>query len=181
MDKSPRRRVGGLTKICAGLILVVVSAGLVWRYSAGSVAKAPGPRPGLTYKPRKPLDTGGFNMLCYSIDELWPPDASLEDVAKVWNGIGYRFANRMDKYIKTTKLAPPSRIAPLLVKATYLNSEGEAEEAYKCLGEAREVLRNRDDVAVEFLYTIIYYQAVTALRRGENDNCIACRDPSRFL
>ena len=30
----------------------------------------------------------------------------------------------------------------------------------------------------QFLYTVIYYQGVTALRRGETDNCVLCRGES---
>ena len=36
-------------------------------------------------------------------------------------------------------------------------------------------------VAVAALYTIIYFQGVTALRRGENDNCILCRGESSCI
>jgi hypothetical protein len=38
-----------------------------------------------------------------------------------------------------------------------------------------------DSVAAEWLYTIIYFQGVTALRRGENDNCIMCRGESSCI
>ena len=36
-------------------------------------------------------------------------------------------------------------------------------------------------MASEWLYTIIYFQGVTALRRGENDNCIMCRGESSCI
>lgn len=181
MKTSARPRLVRITKVLVGLVVVGVLAGAVWKYSAGSVAKPTGPRPELTYLPGKSLDTSGFGMLCYGLDQLWPPDATLEDVAKVWSGIGFRFSDRLDKYIKHTKPAPRSLIGAMILKATFLNSEGEAEEAYKSLCEARERLRDRDDLAVDFLYSIIYYQAVTALRRGENDNCIACRGQSSCI
>ena len=34
------------------------------------------------------------------------------------------------------------------------------------------------DLEAEWLYTVIYYKGVTALRMGENDNCVLCRGES---
>ena len=36
-------------------------------------------------------------------------------------------------------------------------------------------------MAAQWLYSVIYFQGVTALRRGENDNCIACRGESSCI
>ena len=36
-------------------------------------------------------------------------------------------------------------------------------------------------MAEAWLYTVIYFQGVTALRRGENDNCVMCRGESSCI
>ncbi len=36
-------------------------------------------------------------------------------------------------------------------------------------------LQDNPPLLEEWLYTVIYYQGVTAMRRGENDNCINCQ------
>ncbi|MFN7628312.1 MAG: FG-GAP repeat domain-containing protein, partial [Pirellula sp.] len=41
--------------------------------------------------------------------------------------------------------------------------------------KAREWVEKNPQVAKDFLYTIIYFQGITAMRRGENENCIMCR------
>ena len=41
--------------------------------------------------------------------------------------------------------------------------------------------RTHDDLAQEWLYLAIYFQGVTALRLGENENCIMCRGESSCI
>src|SRR5262249_8340769 len=66
-------------------------------------------------------------------------------------------------------------VSLLMTKAQALNYEGEPIRSYEVAQEARSVAETDDLVASEWLYTILYFQGVTALRRGENDNCIMCR------
>src|SRR5262249_51415722 len=49
------------------------------------------------------------------------------------------------------------------------------------LGGRRSWLESRDAMAEPWLYSVISFQGVTALRRGENDNCIACRGESSCI
>src|SRR5205823_3326894 len=69
----------------------------------------------------------------------------------------------------------------LLLKAMLFNSEGEPGRAYETLEEARSLVEKEDLLAREWLGTIIYFQGVVAMRRGENDNCIECRGESSCI
>ena len=69
----------------------------------------------------------------------------------------------------------------LLQQAGLLNYEGEAEKAYAVLGEARTLAESNPELARKWLYTIVYFQGVTALRRGETDNCVLCRGESSCI
>ena len=67
------------------------------------------------------------------------------------------------------------------LKALLLNSEGEAKRSYEVLQEVRSLVEGDDRLAGEYLYTIIYFQGVAAMRRGENENCIECRGESSCI
>ena len=55
-----------------------------------------------------------------------------------------------------------------------LNYEGKPDEAYLALEQALPRVEAKDRLAREWLFTLIYFQGVTALRRGETDNCVRC-------
>ena len=74
-----------------------------------------------------------------------------------------------------------NRYRLMLIKATFLNSEGEAEKAYQVLEQLRSIVASEDRFAASALGNLIYFQGVTALRRGENDNCIMCRGESSCI
>jgi ASPIC and UnbV/FG-GAP-like repeat len=69
----------------------------------------------------------------------------------------------------------------LQTKAMLYHSEGSPALAGKMLDEARALLEERDEEAVTTLYTIIYFQGITALRQGETENCIMCRGESSCI
>src|SRR5208282_1033431 len=72
-------------------------------------------------------------------------------------------------------------VALLNTKAILFNYEGEPNRGYEVLQEARSLVEADDRAARESLYTIIYLQGVTALRRGETENCIMCRGESSCI
>ena len=63
----------------------------------------------------------------------------------------------------------------LVKKATFFNYEGEPNRAYEVLEEVRSLLAKDDFLARDALCTVVFCQGVTALRRGETDNCVMCR------
>jgi FG-GAP-like repeat/ASPIC and UnbV len=128
------------------------------------------------FQPRTPMDIGGFEVLVAAI-EPWEPDASLEKIKEIWKEPGHKLIARFEPTLESARRAGDQRkvAAMLMTKSLLLNSEGEPDKSYEALAEARAIVESVDSVAREFLYTIIYFQGVTALRRGENDNCIECR------
>ena len=47
--------------------------------------------------------------------------------------------------------------------------------------ELRSFLDSREKLSLPHLASVIYFQGVTALRRGENDNCVMCRGESACI
>ena len=60
-------------------------------------------------------------------------------------------------------------------------ARGKCAGAQEILQEVRSLIEADEKLAREWLYTIIYFQGVTALRRGENENCINCRGESSCI
>ena len=73
------------------------------------------------------------------------------------------------------------RIVFELAKASLFNYEADPGRAYKVLDKVRSKLLEDDKLAEQWLYTVIYFQGATALRQGENDNCIMCRGESSCI
>ncbi len=73
------------------------------------------------------------------------------------------------------------RFTLLMTKAMLLNYEGEPRRAYEFLEQARSWVESEDAIADKALYTLVYFQGVTALRRGETDNCVMCRGESSCI
>jgi len=122
---------------------------------------------------------GGYGMIIESVPQ-WPVKATSGEIAEYWKGPGFRHAAVLDQQLAA---APPlqHRIMLLVTKAMALNYEGEATRAYKELEQARALLADVPEMAEEALYTVIYSQGITALRRGENENCILCRGESSCI
>ncbi len=77
---SRRRFVG--VRLLVGLLLIgVVIAPIVIRYSRGSDAPRPDKRARLAYREKAPLDAGGFTAVLPTL-KPWPPSASLEEIAR---------------------------------------------------------------------------------------------------
>jgi hypothetical protein len=102
-------------------------------------------------------------------------DAPLAEIADAWRSAGKEAIRKMDLQAEQGGMSPQDTIPRLMVKAMLYNSEGMPALAGKALDEAREALVSQEDEAPRMLYTLIYYQGVTALRRGETENCIECR------
>jgi ASPIC and UnbV/FG-GAP-like repeat len=128
------------------------------------------------------VDTSGFGPLVSSITP-WDPNSSLEAIAESWKQAGFRAISRLEPHLQTARNVGDSANAInfLLYKAMHLHSEGEPKRAYEALAEARSLCMKDDVLARERLYTIIYFQGVAAMRRGENENCIECRGESSCI
>jgi hypothetical protein len=158
-----------------GLIVVIgiAIAGLMTS-SRGIVARPSAARQQPAYQARRPLDTGGFfNVLAHL--PAWKPDASLAEISNICRGLGYRNIAEIDRSLADPRNTDVQRLTLMVSKAILFNYEGEPNRASEVLEQARSWVAANEPLARESLYTLIYFQGVTALRRGETDNCIMCR------
>jgi hypothetical protein len=132
------------------------------------------------YKPRQMVDTSGF-LTVVKLIPPWPANASLETIASSWRGIGHRFHTQMEGRLGNKMLPAEMRIPALLMDAGFLNYQGEPDKGYAVLEEARRLAESNPAAAEEWLYTVIAFQGVTALRRGETENCVLCRGESSCI
>jgi len=130
------------------------------------------------FEPRKPIDTSGFGFIVPEI-KPWNADASLDDIANSWRDAGYKLIEQIDRDMAGAPQDAEKTIMMNVLKAILLNSEGEPTRAYEVLEKLRPTVQG--DVARKLLSTIIYCQGVTALRRGETENCIMCRGESSCI
>ena len=177
---SPKTSRAGLYVVAglllAGAVVVVLVLGRGTWFAGASSA----PKPGLSYQPRGPLDTSGYNTFMSQL-EPWSGDASFEEIASRWENHGYRLIERMDRDLKSKQMSDDDRIFSLLLRATLFNFEAEPTRGYEELTKLRAEVQRNDALAEKCLFTIIYYQGVTGLRRGENENCILCRGESSCI
>jgi len=154
------------------------------RYSAQLAAARPTGSAGAPqggYRPRPPnMDTSGHTFLA-SIIPSWRPEASLEEISNIWQGVGYRGVEGVDRQLSEQNLPQEQRVARMFMKTSLLNSEGEAEKSYQLLEQLRSMVQQEESLALLYLGAVTYFQGVTALRRGENDNCIMCRGESSCI
>ena len=135
---------------------------------------------GVHFQKRVKIDVAGFREIV-SVVEPWPHNASLADVAQVWKGTARREIAQIDLQLSNPHLSDRDRINLQLRKSNFLHSEGKPEEAGAVLAEAREFAMQKQELAREWLYTVIHLQGVAALRQGENENCILCRGESSCI
>jgi hypothetical protein len=155
------------------------------RLARASKSSASSPTSGgraLPFRPHEAIDVSGFTVVVPSF-RPWNSDASLETIGEVWKGAGFKLIEKLAKNLDDARKRQDPReiVALLMTKAQILNYEGEPDRSYQVAQEARALAEANDKVAVEWLYTIIFFQGVTALRRGENDNCIMCRGESSCI
>jgi len=167
---SRRLFLGGLAVSVAGSVAVPW-----WMSRHRSETNTPQTVRRSRYKSRNIEDTSGY-VAVTTLLVPWAPNASLEEVGNAWRRIGTRHIEGVSQTLAVEKV-PHDRMKLLLVKAMLCNYDAEPRRAYRVLEEMRSALQDDDALAQEWLYTVIYYQAVTALRCGETENCVQCRGP----
>ncbi|MCU0709735.1 MAG: VCBS repeat-containing protein, partial [Pirellula sp.] len=132
------------------------------------------------YQPRKMLDSSGYGWVL-GVVKPWPAEYSLEQIGNHFRTSIQQTIEDLGRLLANPDL-PPDQIASVrFSRASFLNYEGDPIAAYEDLRLAREWMETNPTIAKDFLYTIIYFQGVTAMRRGENENCIACRGESSCI
>jgi hypothetical protein len=168
-----------------GLALIIVLAITIPRVMTKANSRVETPsssrRPSLDYKERRKVDTAGF-LAINTLVPKWPPYASPVEISQVWDGAGLRAIEQIDlELANNPQLTVRNRFSRLRSKVEMLDYEGEPARAYEVLEQLRTLVDGSPELAAEALYTIIYLQGLTALRRGENENCIMCRGESSCI
>jgi FG-GAP-like repeat/ASPIC and UnbV len=157
------------------ILLVAVSVSVIWIYSAPRAHTAKD-QVTLPYTPRQSFETSGF-LAVFGAIEAWPPDASLEMYAVAYEQAVPRGLALMDKFVETGE----HPVVPVLLQKTGLfHARGDPAAAYRTLEDIEARIKGTD-LEAEWLYSVIYYQGMTALRIAENDNCILCRGESSCI
>jgi hypothetical protein len=133
--------------------------------------------PQLNYKPRKTIDTSGYITITRFLPQ-WRASASLEEVGAVWKKCEEDTIARLEA---TQESSSEFQISRLIVRTGLMNYRGDSRKGYDLLREARRIAEQDSVLAEEWLFTIIYYQGIVSLRRGEDDNCILCRGESSCI
>jgi hypothetical protein len=173
------------------ILMAGIGVAVLLSLSRGSPAKlVSAPQPGVVrqsdseppadYRPRKRPDTAGFQEICHRMP-AWKPDASLEEIAAIWRRVGYRNIEVIDGMLGDPVLSEVETFNLMMAKTILLNYENEPKRAYESLELMRLWLDGRPAMARENLYTVIYFHGITALRRGETENCVRCRGESSCI
>jgi FG-GAP-like repeat/ASPIC and UnbV len=196
-QRQPLTRLEVLVLIAIFALTVLVIVGILDLYSryfghtgtstdlrlrSASRSLSPARSAPATFEPRVGVDTSGFGPLVSSL-EPWKPDASLQTIAERWKGAGLKAISKVDEPLRAARSAGDSMktVNFLIMQAMFHDSEGEPKRAYEVLEEARSMLKKDDVLARRWLYTVVYFQGVAAMRRGENENCIECRGESSCI
>lgn len=162
------------------VIFLAASTALATQFTLSYWKGGPAP-PQLNYQPRDiTLDVSGYATVWTFIRE-WPATSSLQEVATSFGGTLDRVNNQIDQELSKPNLSRERHVFYLLCRAAILNYEGKPGMAGEVQSRARAEAEADPAIAEKWLYTIIYFQGVTALRRGENDNCIMCRGESSCI
>ena len=161
--------IGGFGRGARGLAVVdgfAVQKATQSRWQAAVIRPAP-----------KRFTLWGFSGYTALVDlvEPWRPNATLDEIRRIWPHAGYRTSQRVDQILAAKKKLDYSKVMLVFQKTLLFNYEAEPLTAYQLLEGLRSALQDVPASLEQWLYTVIYYQGVTAMRRGETDNCVHCR------
>jgi hypothetical protein len=178
--QTERRPARFATWLLGGLLIAVISGGVVLVVSSARSTPRTGLPGNLAYAERKAIDTGGFSAVLPAL-EAWPRSASLEEIRETFRQAPGLDIERIDSTLAMPGVSEEHQAVFRLVKASIANYEAGPRRALKTLEETRSWLVGKPDVAARWLYTVIAFQGVTAMRLGENENCIDCRGESSCI
>lgn len=125
------------------------------------------------YIPRQYVDSSGYLAVFKNV-ELWEKGASLTEIGKKFKGVAKRKIGQLDRLLAKPQITSEQAALVRLDKAVFENNDGDPVSAYDDLCLVREYLEKNPPAARDILYTVIYFQGISSLRRGENENCVMC-------
>jgi hypothetical protein len=145
-----------------------------------TVVAAPKPARHIQYQPRVPIDTSGSTQAVTHL--RWTPTATLPEIAANWKSVASRMIKELDNTLPPPGKCDSQRLLILISKVNVLNMTGDTKGAYQLLEETRSWLEKDAVGAADLgLYTVIFMQGMTAMRRGETENCVMCRGESSCI
>jgi hypothetical protein len=170
----PRCSTKLLNWVAAGCVLSIglglVAVTLWYDTPEGDDLEPPG------YQPRRPIDTAGYTVVFDHI-RPWGPQASFEEYAAAYREAVPRGLAAIDADLEH---GSHPMVTALLRKASLFHAKGDPAGAYRVLEDLEARIRGTKQEE-KWLYTVIFYKGVTALRMGENDNCVLCRGESACI
>lgn len=131
----------------------------------------------LGYVPNRLSEDSGFGA-AQTVLRGWPERATLAEIAEQWDGLAEQAIGVLRQSVRN---GGPAAARNLVEISCLHQFDGRTDEAYASLCEARRLIENDPEQAREGLMTVIFYQGVLALRKGENENCIMCRGESSCI
>jgi hypothetical protein len=129
----------------------------------------------ISYYPRSRFDDSSGFFHAFDYLKPWRDPTSLADIREAFADLGHRNIAAVDRLLAAPARTPAERVQDLVFKASQFMYEGQPSEAYQVLDEARSVAKSSPKLEQEWLYTIVFFQGVAGMRRGENENCLECR------
>ncbi len=155
---------------------LVTQGKVLFRGSKPDVQAKPEPPP-LDYLPiYYDLETSGYSSVFTSMSLApWSADASMKEYAET-------YLNAVPQGIAAINWHLERGFHPimLLQMASLYQASGDTASAYQTLEELQSRIMGTEHEA-PWLYTVIFYKGATALRMGENENCILCRGESSCI
>jgi hypothetical protein len=162
-----------MKKRLVAIILLAGAGAAAGIYSWPTTSNSKDRRKPLVYRPWQPLDTSGF-LVSHMGLEPWKDPTNLEEIRRAYDRIGYRNIARLDNSL-AAGVDREQEVQFRLFKAAFYLYEGEPKKSYEVLQELRAQVEGSPRLAQDWLYTVIFFQGVVGLRRGETENCIDCR------
>lgn len=176
--------------VAGGAAVAVVAASYIHRDSVAAPAPTKNPterptakaaqRPAEGFLPNRTRDSSGF-FQTIAFARPWPPDATLEQIAEEFRGLGRRKLEELEREFPRSGPVTSRFVMAASVKTLLFNYDGDPDGAYELLTQTRRKVEADPALAREWLYTLIYLQGVDSLRKGENDNCVLCRGESSCI
>jgi hypothetical protein len=123
----------------------------------------------ISYRPRTRFDDSSGFYHVYEKLKPWRDPTSLDEIRHAFADLGHRNIADVDRLLADPGRTPAERVQDLVFKASQFMYEGQPNEAYQVLDEARTLAKSSPKLEEEWLYAIVFLQGVAGMRRGEND------------
>jgi hypothetical protein len=134
-------------------------------------------------EPRRPYlvsDTSGY-LLVANFIKRYPPDSSLEEVSKAWSQAPGTAIQEFEKILRMENLTPEQSVEAGVWRAMLWNFDGKPDRGLETLSKIRAQVEGDPKLVMNYLYSLVYLQGISALRQGETENCILCRGESSCI